>query len=277
MKKMNFGFWMVSLLSFFGVAAMSILTVNANVIITDLGPGNNLYNTGVNNSGSPLSVGTMDTHYTVAFYDTGGLGGSGPLSSGPPANFTPITTTTYPYASSLAYDTVYNPDSWVGNPTPPSSSAQWITYSDTLQSEPNTPYDQVTVYQLVLSGIPENVPVTIGGNVAADDNVTIYANGQPLGNYSDYSATDNGTNNNSNYNQLNALPLGLTFTSSGSSTSDTLDFLVYNNGGYPTGFLAQLTGSYATSTAVPEPSTYTLLGVGLLIWARARRAPRNIS
>jgi hypothetical protein len=254
MKKMTSLLGRVSLLSFLGVAGMSIHTVDAQAAVINLtGPGNNLYNTGLATNGSLLGDNQQDPHYTVAFYNTGSTFGSPPATYTVTDYGTPTLTGPAYQAFPLATDPYapHNSEDWVSN----SLASQWITYANTVISEPNTPYDQVTVYQLVLSNIPANDQVTIGGQVAADDNVTIYGNGKQL--FSNYSVTDNGAINEDNYNQFN--PFSGTFTS---GTSNTLDFVVYNNGGYDTGLNAQLTGSY--TTAVPEPASFGLMILGCL-------------
>jgi len=282
MRKMNFGFGRASLLSFLGVTGMSILTAHAAVVT--LTTSNGLFNTGFTATdvalapGSPSGTNTTapDGNYTVSYY-------ADPTFDPPPpgnANYTPgyYGTPTSSGPAYLAAPTANDPfdttgaHNWVV--TAPSTS-QWITYQPDMGTSASqvgsvlaTPNTAVSVYQLVLSSIPTGDVVTLQGQVASDDNVTIYANGAKL--FSDYSVTDDGTNNEANYNQLNPLS-GLTFTSAG--TSNVLDFVVINNGGYPTGLNLQLTGSYVTA-AVPEPSTYAMLGVGLLallIWGRVRR------
>jgi hypothetical protein len=277
MRKMNFGLGRASLLSFLGVAGMSVLTANAAVVT--LTTSNGLFNTGVEaNDLTPIpgdpsgNANPADPHYTASYY-------ADPLFDVPPATYTAgfygnATSSGQAFvADPTATDPYNSADNWV--PLSTTVTSQWITYQAFMGTSASqegsvlaTPATAVTVYQLVLSSIPTGDVVTLQGQVAADDNVTIYANGTKL--FSDYSVTDDGTNNNANYNQLNALS-GLTFASVGASND--LDFVVINNGGYPTGLNLQLTGSYTTA-AVPEPSTYALLGVGLLgllIWGRVRR------
>jgi hypothetical protein len=282
MKKINFSLGKASLLSFLGLAGMSILTAHAAVIT--LTTSNGLYNTGFTVTDVALTPGTpsgsnnpQDGNYSASYYVNPGVGSTppttyvsgyygNPTSSGQAYLAAP--TATDPYDGSGAHD-------WV----PSSATSQWITYQAFMGTSAAqtgsvliTPSTAVTVYELVLSGIPLGDQVTLGGQVAADDNVTIYANGAKL--FSDYSVLDDGTNNETNYDQLNALS-GLTFASAGigENQENILDFVVVNNGGYPTGLNLQLSGSYVTA-AVPEPSTYALLGLGLLgllILQRVRR------
>ena len=258
---------------------MSILTAHAEVVT--LGTSNGLFNTGVEADdltpipGDPTgNANPPDPHYTVSYYAdpaidappttyTTGYYGT-PTSSGQAYVADP--TSTDPYDSTGAHN-------WV--PLSTTVTSQWITYqafmgtsASQMGSVLSTPATAVTVYQLVLSSIPAGDQVTLQGQVASDDNVTIYANGTKL--FSNYSVTDDGTVNDGNYNQLNTLS-GLTFASDGESND--LDFVVINNGGYPTGLNLKLTGSYVTG-AVPEPSTYAMLGVSLLallIWGRVAR------
>jgi hypothetical protein len=261
--------------------------VDAQVI--NLSPsGNNLYNTGVGSndvtpiSGDPTGANNpTDSHYTETYYIDGTA-----VSAAPPATYTPgfygtPTTTGQAFVANPAASSVFPGESWVPlvDSTFPvtNGSSQWITYqanmgtaSSTSGTVFQTPNTAVSVYQLLLSNIPVGDLVTLGGAVASDDNVTIYGNGKEL--FSNYSVNDNGTNNQTKYDQFTTLT-GLTFQS---GTSNTLDFVVVNNGGFPTGLNVQLTGTYYA--AVPEPSTYAMLlgGLGLLVFLRARTRRQRV-
>jgi uncharacterized protein YhjY with autotransporter beta-barrel domain len=102
--------------------------------------------------------------------------------------------------------------------------------------EPSIVYD----YHLVLTNIPPGRLVTIGGRVAADDNVTITGNGSTafFSNASPVVVAGH-------YNSFSAIPT-TTFVS---GTNNFLDFLVNNNGGGPTGLNLELTGSYTVLTS----------------------------
>jgi len=268
---MTLGFGRAASLSFLGMAAMSILTVHAQVTITTA---NGLWNSGVESDNVTLIPGNSngqnnpaDPHYTETYYIDGQAVQSLPPATYSSSSFGTATTTGQAYVAFPAASSSIAGESWIAT----TSNSQWITYQADMGTVTNqagsvfqTPSTAVTVYQLVLTGIPAGRLITIGGEVASDDNVTIYGNGSFL--FSNFAGNDNGTNNAANYNSLTPLA-NLKFTSV--AGSDDLDFVVYNNGGYPTGLNVQLTGTYQ---AVPEPSTYALLlgGFGLLAFWRSR-------
>jgi uncharacterized protein YhjY with autotransporter beta-barrel domain len=208
---MNLNMGRAFLLSFLGVAGMSILTVHAQVILT--GPANGLYNTGVDNSGAALAPGVQDPHYTLTIFNNTGFS-------------TPATST----PGQPSY--VANPPAgqWVAN----SGTSQWITYS------PTTTFAATTAsfnYHLVLNAIPVGRLVTLGGSVAADDNATISANGHAPS-FSNYTAV---APVGSNFNSFNTIP-DFSFIS---AASNYLDILVFNNGAANTGLDLELNGSYS--------------------------------
>jgi hypothetical protein len=278
MRNMNLGFRRAALLSFLGMAVMGTLAVDAQTPITTA---NGLWNTGVQSDNSTLIPGNSSTpgfnnpadpHYTETYYIDGETVQATPPTTYTSTTFGVVSTTSgQAFVAAPAATSAWPGQSWV----PAASPSQWITYSPNMGLLSNetgsvylTPSTAVTVYQLVLSGIPAGKLVTITGGVAADDNVTIYANGVNL--FSNFASNDNGANNDTKYDEFNSI-LNLKFTSV--SGSDDLDFVVYNNGNYATGLDLQLSGSYQ---AVPEPSTYVLIlgSLGLLAFWRARSRAR---
>jgi uncharacterized protein YhjY with autotransporter beta-barrel domain len=91
-----------------------------------------------------------------------------------------------------------------------------------------------------LTNIPVGRLVTIGGFVAADDGVSIKVNGS-----SSIFSNANTTVTAGNFNTFAVIP-ATTFVS---GTSNTIDFLVNNVGGGPTGLNAELTGSFTVLTS----------------------------
>jgi hypothetical protein len=266
MKKMNLG--TKSLLAFLGLAGMSMLSMKAAPVVLTAA-GNNLYNTGVEIDDLTLipsdptgNNNPADPTYSVAYYADGAEGH--PPTLLPPSTLTPGFYGT-PTLTGTAYVAAPLPgngsEAWVSN----ASNAQWITYTPNINTNYGTPDTAVTVYELDLTNIPVGAEITIGGEVASDDDVTIYGNGTKL--FSDFNvADDGGSIKEDNYNQYNPLS-GLTFVS---ENTNTLDFVVYNGGAFTTGLNAQLNGSY---TVVPEPTTAGLMVLGciaLFIFGRAK-------
>jgi hypothetical protein len=269
MKKMNLGLRGATLLSIITLSCLGMSAKAAQVNLT--AADNNLYNTGVEIDdttpipGDPNGTNNpADGNWTVGYYFNGKA-----VSATPPAVLTPAFYG-MPSLSGAAYvaGPVQKPGFPGSNWAPNLPDSQWITYSPNFEhvvtDSSNT---SVTVYQLVLTDIPTGDQVTLNTQLASDDNVTVYANGQQL--FSNYTVGENGSNNKSNYTEFTTVD-GLTFVS---GTTNTLDFVVYNTGGYITGLNAKLTGFYTTA-AVPEPSTYALLfvGMGVLFFMARRKA-----
>jgi uncharacterized protein YhjY with autotransporter beta-barrel domain len=248
MRKMNLVLGRASLLSFLGVAGMSILTVHAQVI--NLTPtGNNLYNTGVEDDGvtpipnaanlNPASSGLnnpADPHYTVSYDSTG----AGPLAFvNPPVPVPPPVPATF---NGTAYLAAPLPPGFAPNP----ATSQWITYQPNTGGPSGTnnasiegtvlgtPSSATTDYHLVLTHIPLNQLVTINGLAAADDG--IFGAGVKGTGATTTSLAAPGIN----FNFPNTLPT-LTFVS---GATNSLDFIVDNVGGYSTGINLQLTGFF---------------------------------
>ena len=129
-------FWLLAALALFG------LNASAQVLLTEAA--NNLYDTGLDNTGAVLAVGAVDPHYTL-IADAAGPG-----------------------TAAYALGTFDGIASSTGT-TPPS---RWVSFS-TAANGANGIYE----YQLSLSNIPVGVLVSISGQVLADDSVIITADG----------------------------------------------------------------------------------------------------
>jgi len=258
---MNYSLGRASLLSFIGVAGMSMLTLNAQVT-TLTAVGNGLYNTGVEADGTtlitpanpPSSTGATnqpDPEYTVVYNPGSPITFAGPPQNAPVAtppdpSATAITGPAY-LATPLAGAGVFAwlPLANTTTPTAPANS-QWITYQ-TDMGGPNTvlpanapvgsvldtPTSATTTYQLALSKIPLGQIVTINGLGAVDDSgsLSIKATGATTMSVAAPSVL---------FNTFTDLPT-LTFIS---GASNSLDFTVDNATGFATGINLQLSGSY---------------------------------
>ncbi len=212
--------WRKSLFAVSGWAGMSFLAANAQVV-TLTPAGNNLYNTGYDVGGALLVPGNPnppDAHYQLTNYGTGMSYLANPLAP-----------------------------SWVANP----GNAQWITVSSDPAvtaaatptfpptnppgTPPGTPYD----YRLTLTNIPAGRLITLGGQIAADDGVVIKVNGS-----SPVFSNAHSTVTPGNYAAFTPIPT-ITFVS---GTTNVVDFLVNNVGGYATGLNTVLNGSYTSLT-----------------------------
>jgi len=192
----------------------------------EVGAAPTFYNTGVDNSGTPMSGGSTDTHYTFRSLATFTNSAAVVLSSG---NLW-IEWPGYPdYASDV-------------------TDAKWIYDADTADSG----YRGYAIFKTTfdLTGFdPSNT--TISGSWAADQYGSIYLNDQ-----------DTGISlGNKNWTQLNNFSIASGFITG----INRLDFRVNLADGYD-GLMvsnAQLTTVPLTSP-VPEPATLFLLSTGLM-------------
>jgi len=201
---------------------------------------NNLYDTAIDTTNPTVTLGggSNDINYIVT---------SAPVGSG-------ITTP----SDALVVHQANLPAGWVANDTGATPPSRWDSVSATAANEIAGTY----AYVLTLTNIPTDASVSISGNVAADNQLNILANGTQK-----FALTTNPTYA-ASFN-----PFSFTFTASGSSTSDTLTFDVINTGTTATGL--QVQGLAGTYTPVPEPRDWAvmlLLGVGGLVAVRKLRA-----
>ncbi len=152
----------------------------------------------------------------------------------------------------VSQSTVTSPDhQWVSN----TLDSQWIT-SFTGVNGPDTNYS--TTFSL--AGLLANTAV-ITGNVAADDGTMIFLNGTQV-------FDDHFTGFNSPWDHFTNFTINSNFVDG----LNTLTFFTPDNGGGPGGLQVEFTSATAdVGTAVPEPSSIALLGIGAIGIAFARR------
>jgi hypothetical protein len=201
-----------------------------------------LYNTGVDGSGVVLADGTLgDAHYTLTPPGAVGAGNT---------NVVRVRQTVggYPIPPWVGDDTI---SAWIGpnNATNLSSNGGLYDYQTTFDL---TGFDYTTA--------------SISGQWAADDNIKILLNGNevlPLTTGAHYS----------NWTSLASISSGF------QAGINTLDFIVNNDGGGPTGLRTELIGTAnLAATTVPEPSDLmgTTIAFGSAVLLKRKLTKKNI-
>jgi hypothetical protein len=143
---------------------------------------------------------------------------------------------------------------WLGD----DSISAWIGPSNDAQlNSPNGIYDYRMTFDL--TGF-KPATALLSGQWAADDSANMLINGVPTGtNATGFSAFT-----------------GFSITSGFIAGVNTLDFIVLNAGGGPTGLRVEISGTADAATAIPEPVSLVLLGAGLIALSALRRRVRTL-
>ncbi len=181
-----------------------------------------IFNTGIDGQGAPLPVGATDPHYTL-------LISPDPTFKGPAA-----------FVSTIP--PVYIPNS---------NNSQWIAPGPSNTQSDNYSVGSYT-YETVfdLTGLDPTTAV-LGGEFAADDQGTIFLNGQSTGI----------TTGPGGWTTFHIFGISSGFVSG----INKLDFVVDNNGGGPSALRVELggTATAAPVSTVPEPYTGLFTAVAL--------------
>lgn len=140
-----------------------------------------------------------------------------------------------------------------GYPIPPyigdDSLSAWIgPNNDHILDGPVGIYDYQTTFSL--AGLNPSTASITGGWTSDNDGVQILLNGVDTGNPP------------TSVTQFEAGFAPFTVSSGFLPGLNTLDFIVDNQGG-PTALRVEMTGTASSLTAVPEPASLTLLGIGI--------------
>ena len=184
-----------------------------------------LFNTGVDAAGAPLANNAAEIHYTAIAVPAGGATGVRVATS---ANGFPI-------------------PPWIGDDL----SSAWIgPNSDAALNGPIGRYDYRVTFSL--AGFVASSAFISGLWSADNEGLDIVVNGVSSGN-------NTGLNSDTFRSFFN-----FTLSSNFVGGTNTLDF-IFNNDGGPTGLRVEMTGTADTAVAaVPEPTSFAILGAGLL-------------
>jgi len=146
-----------------------------------------------------------------------------------------------------------------GFPDPPwnanDSASAWINPAPSAPNEGFGIFQYQTTFSL--TGLDPTTASITGFYAADNELVEVLLNGTNVGI--------------SNTNPTNFIAFsGFTINNGFQNGTNTLDFVVNNDGG-PTGLRVEIASATATASPVPEPSSLTLLGAGLLGGAGALR------
>jgi hypothetical protein len=203
-----------------------------------------LFNTGVDSNGTPLSNGAVDLHYM--------------LTESADARFLGPSAYTLSDPSEYPFHWLNLPDDplWMSN----TSTSKWIApSSDNFTSYEEGYYTYEVEFYLPNSYNSKKDTASIVGLWATDNTgVDILINGISTGNSIPYGGGSPTTNP---WSFQVFTPFSI--TSGFDKGLNTLEFLVYQDGGSPTGLRVEMTGTYDLKP-IPEPSTLALLGIGLV-------------